>query len=356
MNNFIVRSLLVVATASAILQAGCNVDSDYDLSNIESDSLGLGTDESVFDIPLAKVTLNAADFLINDELSSYGILADSKVTSMSSDITDAFVTDHWDAGIMGLIYQINSILPTELSGEYADGIDLSRFDDAAYVSDLVGIVVDEYANDEAKILDFCEMMIARAPNYPDQVEMISDIFDIDFDDVTLSAADCAATLMDALNDEDMQEEYIAAFAEDILPGIMAVLVEYAKISIEESVASIALDESVYDLIGGNLDGDKNYLQIGAAITTDLPFSVSFDSSLLYVEDGSEKSIAITSVTDYSGDKGVIESVDVLRAIMESVTIKADVSLDKYTPASDLTLDDKSVVVTLMARKSGSIKF
>ncbi|MFI3328545.1 MAG: hypothetical protein SNH79_01655 [Rikenellaceae bacterium] len=337
-------SMALLVTMGAAMFAGCNVDESYDFATLQTDDLGLGTDDTSFDIPLITVELSAADFLISD------------ATTSTKSVGLDFVTDHWDDGIMGLIYQINSILPTELSGEYADGIDLTRFSEEGYITDLVEAVVEEYATDDAKILDFCEMMLVRAPNYVDEVAIIEEVFGIDFYDVSLSAADCAAILKNALNDPELQSEFVTLFQESIMPGIMTILAEYAKLSVEEELFAVNLSESIYGIIENNVDGGKNYLQIGVAIDTNLPFAVSFDSALVYEEGGSSKTIDIMSSYDVDTDKGIIDNVDVLRAILENVTVKADVSLDSYSPVSDLTLDDKTVSVTLMVRKSGSIKF
>lgn len=74
-------AIFIVALAMLV---SCNVDSSYDLSNLESDNIGFGTDETSFSIPLFKVT-----FAIPESSSESVATKSSSFTFDVESITEA---------------------------------------------------------------------------------------------------------------------------------------------------------------------------------------------------------------------------------------------------------------------------
>lgn len=79
MIKFVQRGVLFFIAMMAMV--GCNVDESYDLSNLDSDGFGFGTDETSFEIPLFKVTFSIPD----ESYESYGS-EETKASSFSFDV------------------------------------------------------------------------------------------------------------------------------------------------------------------------------------------------------------------------------------------------------------------------------
>ncbi len=322
---------------SAMICAGCNVDQSYDLSNINNDNIGIGTDESTFDMPLVTVTLDISSLLgSGGEVMSaptgradYGSLSVSDVLDMVNDIT--------------------SFLPSVLDGEYAGGINLDQLSDETYVKGLVDLLFDEMTTDSQKRLALCEYILEEVTT--DYADVLDGILTDDI--ATYTAQECADELGDVLNDSDYADDIVtlkASIVDEIIVCSADLVTDY---SMTEDLGSIDVDSSALDILSSNLEGESNYIQLFAEVTTNLPLTVTITPKLI-LSDSSELILASLSDLESGSELGIIDSIEQLEIILASLVISADITINYFDPsAGSLDLTDKYLQIKLVVRKGGS---
>ncbi len=347
--------MLTIAAAVSVAVSACMVDEDYDLGKLQTGDIGIGSAESKFDIPLATLTLDAAELIVSELVDARG------VDVRSGDDEDENSSTQSEMGVLGMLSQINALLPSDLEGtQFGDGIEIDKLDDGDYVGALVEAVVLEYVEDDAKRDDFCEMIINRCANYPDQVDILNEQLGVDIYDADLSAADLSSALKEALENENtsLAEILTEILKDDVIAGILAEIKAMTNIDMEMELEEIELDDSIYDIIGKNLEGEYNALQIGTSVSTNITLSMTLSPSIEYAAGGEEQTLPIISIAELQEDSdvGKIEDVEQLKALLTKATVKISAKIDTYSPMELLDNSDYTMTIKLVARKSGSISF
>ncbi|MFI3304912.1 MAG: hypothetical protein R3Y68_00180 [Rikenellaceae bacterium] len=341
------------ALLAASLVAGCNVDDSYDLSTIDTDNIGLGSDTSVLDIPLATIKLS---------LSS---ITDDGAAGVASRSTGYDTSSLSATEMLELMETIDAFLPSDLSGtEYKNGIDITKLNnDDSYTQGLVDMLVAEVTVDEEKRADLCEILVDNYndesnSDYDDVITSLEEDLEIVIDDNT-TADDLTVSLGVALNDPDKT----GAVASLSTTMTSVVKTQAADITTDYTVTedlgdSVSLGDDVLDILKGNLDSETNYLYLVSSISHNIPMTVTITPSIILTdtESGETEEIEIKDVAmidDASAHTKLSDKqIDML---VNGLSIEAAIHINYYDPsAGTLSIDDKEVKVTLVARKGGSI--
>ncbi len=139
---------------SAIAFTAC-VDNSYDLGNIDSDNIGLGSEESVITAPVGCIEINLADILLNfTRASQTYTLSDQVVESsyllnegwLSSDIKSALTGGNGEVSLSAAFTPYPEGLPSLTIDVWFGEIQL--FDDAQVVSAQSPKVTSQMLSDE----------------------------------------------------------------------------------------------------------------------------------------------------------------------------------------------------------------
>ena len=276
---------------AAALASSC-IDNAYDLSNVNTDDVTIGDEDSEYRLPLATVYVSMS------ELNEGG--ADIKTLFDEADI--------W--------------LPSPLPGNaaYVDLRELQNTPET--ITPLLDALIDQMMDDDAKITAVADLLAEKylstfLPLLPPNTDPA------DFKPVFIEAFRNMPMLHDRLSGE---------------------------------VKSLAIGGDVVDMLCENLDSEgtpnpKNTLHLYGSITSALPVSlrlvpyfsptnVRFDVT---VEPGKTNEIRETQL--FESD---------LRQIIEGAEIILPVSLEKYYPGYDFT-SDQQIVITLRLIKRGGLK-
>lgn len=307
------RKLLLLCPF-ALLAVAC-IDRDYDLSDLDTDSIAIGDDESVFDGPLAAISVRL-DEIHDDKGSLRQMLAEADV---------------W--------------LPAQLPGN-TDYVDLHRVrTEDAYLDELLDALIDEMLRDEEKLSQVTDLVwsdykikFLGTLQLPANVseELFKETFRLQFRNETLSAAIRQKT-------EESARNYLTALdVEDL----------------EYDLGGLDLGEAL-DMLIDNLDPEGtpdavNTLSIEGEVVSTLPLTLSlspsFDPTDIVIEPfhiGAASTTPLPSTRIYADD---------LRTLSESanVTVRIDVDLQRYYPG---TVIDQEVPVSIRLRlhKTGALK-
>lgn len=340
--NYFKRILVPFAVAMCM---SCNVDSSYDISEVDDSSLGIGTDNSEITMTVATVQVDVESLFADTDTSASASMEPFIITR-GDDYSSLSSTE-----IVDLINSVSVFLPSVLEGDYADGIDIDRLEsnEDDYTTNLVENLFTELENDSEKRLAFCEYLLEDEDSYESLLEYISD------DTSDMTADDLSAELFDLMGDSDNAAEIASLKSE-----VFDVITDYAEqvetdYSIEESLDGIDIDESVYDIVGGNLDGDKNYLRLLTSVETNLPFEITLTTNVQYGENWCL--IPYYSDRDTNTADGYIDSVDMLQEILSDLKLSVDIALSNFLITSDgFSLDGTYLYIKIIIIKGGSISF
>lgn len=324
------KRLAAVMVAAAV-SVGCNVDDTYDLSSVNTDGIGLGTDDTSFDIPLVDVTVDASEAISTSVVVR--TKADGEETESDSDFFAALT-------------EINSILP---SGEK---IDLALVDsDDDYAAGVSAKLLAEIQSNKGKCEDFYDT-IKEGEEYSDLRTQLEDDLDIDFSDDDASAF----------------HTEIEKNTADNLSGSLTSLTTTMQDRVRENtcetieVGSVDIGTDVIDMLNKNIDGDKNTIRIMATYDSDLTFSdgtaldMSFKGTLIYANDGEiELPDYVSEDEEKKGTTtGTVSSADILDQILANLTVELDYGIKNYNTSKTIETKDKKIKITLIVRKSGSL--
>lgn len=296
---------------AAALASSC-IDNAYDLSNVNTDDVTIGDEDSEYRLPLATVYVSMS------ELKEGG--ADIKTLFDEADI--------W--------------LPSPLPGNaaYVDLRELQNIPDT--ITPLLQALIDQMMDDDAKIAAVADLLAEKylstfLPLLP------SDTDPANFKPVFIEAFRNMPMLHDRLSNE------VKSLAGNYLTDLKVQDVTY-------DIGKIDIGSDVVDMLCENLDSEgtpnpRNTLHLYGSITSALPVSlrivpyfsptnVRFDVT---VEPGRTNEIRETQL--FESD---------LRQIIEGAEIILPVSLEKYYPGYDFT-SDQQIVITLRLIKRGGLK-
>ena len=296
---------------AAALASSC-IDNAYDLSNVNTDDVTIGDEDSEYRLPLATVYVSMS------ELNEGG--ADIKTLFDEADI--------W--------------LPSPLPGNaaYVDLRELQNTPET--ITPLLDALIDQMMDDDAKITAVADLLAEKylstfLPLRPPNTDPA------DFKPVFIEAFRNMPMLHDRLSGE------VKSLAGSYLTELKVQDVTY-------DIGKIDIGGDVVDMLCENLDSEgtpnpKNTLHLYGSITSALPVSlrlvpyfsptnVRFDVT---VEPGKTNEIRETQL--FESD---------LRQIIEGAEIILPVSLEKYYPGYDFT-SDQQIVITLRLIKRGGLK-
>ena len=296
---------------AAALASSC-IDNAYDLSNVNTDDVTIGDEDSEYRLPLATVYVSMS------ELNEGG--ADIKTLFDEADI--------W--------------LPSPLPGNaaYVDLRELQNTPET--ITPLLDALIDQMMDADAKITAVADLLAEQylstfLPLLPPNTDPA------DFKPVFIEAFRNMPMLHDRLSGE------VKSLAGSYLTELKVQDVTY-------DIGKIDIGGDVVDMLCENLDSEgtpnpKNTLHLYGSITSALPVSlrlvpyfsptnVRFDVT---VEPGKTNEIRETQL--FESD---------LRQIIEGAEIILPVSLEKYYPGYDFT-SDQQIVITLRLIKRGGLK-
>ena len=296
---------------AAALASSC-IDNAYDLSNVNTDDVTIGDEDSEYRLPLATVYVSMS------ELNEGG--ADIKTLFDEADI--------W--------------LPSPLPGNaaYVDLRELQNTPET--ITPLLDALIDQMMDDDAKITAVADLLAGKylstfLPLLPPNTDPA------DFKPVFIEAFRNMPMLHDRLSGE------VKSLAGSYLTELKVQDVTY-------DIGKIDIGGDVVDMLCENLDSEgtpnpKNTLHLYGSITSALPVSlrlvpyfsptnVRFDVT---VEPGRTNEIRETQL--FESD---------LRQIIEGAEIILPVLLEKYYPGYDFT-SDQQIIITLRLIKRGGLK-
>ena len=296
---------------AAALASSC-IDNAYDLSNVNTDDVTIGDEDSEYRLPLATVYVSMS------ELKEGG--ADIKTLFDEADI--------W--------------LPSPLPGNaaYVDLRELQNIPDT--ITPLLQALIDQMMDDDAKIAAVADLLAEKylstfLPLPPPDTDPAN------FKPVFIEAFRNMPMLHDRLSNE------VKSLAGNYLTDLKVQDVTY-------DIGKIDIGSDVVDMLCENLDSEgtpnpRNTLHLYGSITSALPVSlrivpyfsptnVRFDVT---VEPGRTNEIRETQL--FESD---------LRQIIEGAEIILPVSLEKYYPGYDFS-SGQQIVITLRLIKRGGLK-
>ena len=296
---------------AAALASSC-IDNAYDLSNVNTDDVTIGDEDSEYRLPLATVYVSMS------ELKEGG--ADIKTLFDEADI--------W--------------LPSPLPGNaaYVDLRELQNNPDT--ITPLLQALIDQMMDDDAKIAAVADLLAGKylstfLPLLPPDTDPAN------FKPVFIEAFRNMPMLHDRLSNE------VKSLAGNYLTDLKVQDVTY-------DIGKIDIGSDVVDMLCENLDSEgtpnpRNTLHLYGSITSALPVSlrivpyfsptnVRFDVT---VEPGRTNEIRETQL--FESD---------LRQIIEGAEIILPVSLEKYYPGYDFS-SGQQIVITLRLIKRGGLK-
>ncbi len=348
MNKFYTLKMSLFAALGALVAISCNVDEDYDLSNLSTDNLGLGNSETVIDLTLARVKIDVSDLTSSDGSS---VAARSDVSSYSFDMSD--------------LETINAFLPSDLTGtDYEDGIDLTLLNsDSDYTAGLVDILFEELATNDEKREEFSQVLIDNNDDiddttYSTEISLVETLLGLE-DGQSLSDYTDASELSTALGEALVDEEKTDA---------LDALKESVTTTVQDQTADITTDYDFSETVDAGLDigdildmlasddDDSSYLNLFQTTETNIPMTVTITPSIASTAGVDEFLInKYSDADDYSVVNKKLSGSD-LSSILSSMVISANINFNYYNPANGtLDLDGKYVVITLIVRKYGAIK-
>ena len=246
------RKFLTIFTLS-LLAVSC-IDNDYDLSDIDTDDIGIGDENSVFTCPLMTLRVAVAD-IVNEQGNLDGILAEADV---------------W--------------LPNRLP-DGAEAVDVKRLTGGdgqqaqqAYVQTLLTALQEEI---DADASDRKLEQIARQIYAEYREDFLPDYLPVDVDEAEYIAA--FRTVYHQQATHDLIWENIELFAARYLTTNL-------RIDVRPFVLSgIDVGADVRDMIVGG-DESKTSLSLFGDIATDLPVSFSAEPSFEAEVEGSDRTL------------------------------------------------------------------
>lgn len=307
------KRILFVLCASLFL-TGC-INDDYDLGQIDSSDITFGSEESLFQMPLATIYVGMA------ELQNNG-----------SDIQSIFdEVEIW----------VPSTLPD--NAEYVDMVKLT--DDSGYLDQLISSLIDEMLQPESKKLDAIVDLIWDNPDYRDY--FASELPTVS--EETFKTAFKLSFGNDDLVGETLRES-TRTLARNFLFSVQLEPVYYQ--------AALNLSSDVISMLTDNLDDKdepdpKNALYLFGEVTCDL--AVSFRISVSFESAG-------VTVPDFDIERNVLTDIpktrffaDEAERMIDDFRVRVDYLPLRYYPGIGFQ-PGQNIRMALKLQKTGSLTF
>lgn len=305
-----------------ILAASCE-DKNYDLGNINTDSITIGNDESVFKMPLAKVEVTLS------EISEGGV----NITNL---LDEAKI---W----------MPTAIPARTGSATVDYVEINYLQtDEAYVSKVLDALIDEMSTNEQKLDEVTALiwdkyadsfipLLNLPAGVPVTETLFKEAFKLNFD------------LNTAIHDQAKEEaaNYLTAINIDPL---------------QYPIQNINIGSDIVDMLAKNLDpadmlNPKNTLCLYGSADSKLPLSVALDPVF---SDTSGPLVSVNKISLEADGKSDIDETRIfendIRAIVDGKTsIDISIQLKKYFPGKAFQENvDKQLVITLYLIKRGGL--
>ncbi len=322
---FVVLMTILVAVA-------CNVDENYDLSNVSFDDIEIGSEESIFTVPIATITLTSGDLNGTGSGTAAAVASSVAVTRATSDLS---FTD--------ILALINAFLPSGTEVNVSDLTDESKKGET--IADLADELVKELQSSEQKIAELAAVMYEYQERFDDSLFAA-----IGLDSSkTYSEEEFQDAIKATLSSGDM--DTIAGFTSAICNlidvDIASELEEYSEMEIDQSVDSVEIPSELVDILGG----DDETGSIIATYTHNFPFVFAIDEIVL---NSGDQSIVLKLTTE--GEESVLNTYkisEISSILSDGANLSSGITLETYIPAA---MADYAIVVKIAIQKSGSLKF
>lgn len=316
---------LTLLTALAVV--GC-VDDSYDLTKVTSDDIVIGDDDSVFEAPVATITLTRDNFIGASTRAS--ILTFDEVLTL-----------------------VNGFLP---SGESVDIAVL--VDDATSESEatrLVSLLIDELMVSDSKCQTLADVFYSYTSDLDNEAEVaaVFDYFNINTESGAVTTDDIHDAFMtlrtyDEAEVGELNELLVDVFLNNIVDGLN----EYIDIEVGELFESVSVPSDIVDLISDYAD----ILSIVVTYEHNYPFTLNFGEFNITNYSASPSSLTLYDVTA-KGETTIPMEVDFneLVALLESgnsMNIYTSFSLAEYL--SNDTAGDYWLKLKISVIKKGGI--
>lgn len=290
----------------AVFAVSC-VDENYDLNEIDTDDIAIGSDGSEFRLPLATVTV-----------------AMSEIARSGTDIRTLFD-------------DIETWLPSTLPGN-ADHVDIPRLQQTAYVSSLFDALYAEMGASAAKRNAVADLAWCKHRNE------FRPLLTLAGSDETAFKNAFAAQYANAAVRSEIERQFGI-----YLRGLDAIE------PLRYDLGSIDIDDSVVDMLADNLDpqgtaAPKNTLHLYGTIGNDLPLAVELRPSLRNTD------VAFATAAE-PGENAFDEQrifADDLRTIVAGTDLTIAVDLKKYYPGRSFD-EEHPIRIRLSLVKRGALK-
>jgi len=301
------------------------IDKDYDLENIDTDNVTIGGDESIFEIPLAKVLVTLADIA------------------------------NGDVNIQELCEKADKGLPSNLPGN-ADYVDLTQLTLHSYTDGLFDALIAEMRSTPAKLDEVTDMIW---DDYRDVFASILDVSPSPENEALFKTA--FKTVYDT--DDRVLDEVKSQFSGYLTEDLNVEPIDY-------NIGRVDISDDVVDMIADNLDPEgsgssKNSLYLAGEIASKLPISLYLEPELKSVpEDGSPATTILKFDVEVDATKGTNEIKDSektrlyaegLRQLLNNAAINIPVTLEKYYPGKGFETDKSQIEIKLYLIKNGGLK-
>lgn len=316
--------ILIVMSIGFIL-ISC-IDSKYDLSQIESDGIAIGNNDSEFLMPLVNIKFQASNF-------------------------NASTED--DMSISGLQEQINVWLPAQLPNN-ASYVDIQKLaNNKEYKQALLDNLYAEMQRDENKRKEVCKYVIAE--HKPTVIEALRNS-----SNAVVAAAALQINRISDTEAVDLLSNLFITYPTDVKNILNDIsdedLIDNVEIeNVLVDIPAFDISDDVLDMLVDNLDGDNvtspiNALYLFGTINSNFPFLFKVNPTIyntrinfgeLSIDNGSTK----------------INDIRVFRDDFEKMSngsqLVMPVILEKYYPNIDIN-DNTQLDISISLRKTGGL--
>lgn len=317
------KLLFAIVFCGAIMLSSC-IDEKYDLSNIDSDDITIGGDESEFFMPLA--TINYAANSI-------------KTNTRGGTINDLFE-------------EINKWLPSTLPGNESY-VDLQRMEEKEYKAEILNSLYDEILVNEKKRTDVCEYVLENHKN-----ELVSRLRTSENAVVANGAILIMATSVN--EGVEILSRLIISYPQDVRTIFNSLsdydLIDYRIEDIYIEIPALDISDDVVQMLSGNLDpesvGDPvNALYIFGSIYSELPLMLQINP---YIEN---TGISLGDISLDEKKRTEFEDIRVnsgdLQVVVDGANLIIPVTLQRYYPNSDFN-EDSEIEISISLHKTGGL--
>lgn len=317
------KLLFAIVFCGAMMLSSC-IDEKYDLSNIDSDDITIGGDESEFFMPLA--TINYAANSI-------------KTNSRGGTINDLFE-------------EINKWLPSTLPGNESY-VDLQRMEEKEYKAEILNSLYDEILANEKKRTDVCEYVLENHKN-----ELVSRLRTSENAVVANGAILIMATSVN--EGVEILSGLIISYPQDVRTIFNSLsdydLIDYRIEDIYIEIPALDISDDVVQMLSGNLDpesvGDPvNALYIFGSIYSELPLMLQINP---YIEN---TGISLGDISLDEKKRTEFEDIRVnsgdLQVVVDGANLIIPVTLQRYYPNSDFN-EDSEIEISISLHKTGGL--